>query len=264
MERRPLFPGMDPWLEQPELWPDVHNSLIGSIRDALAASLQPRYFVRIEERAYIWSFDDLRAIGVPDVSVKPVRAAALSPPLEPGGVAVLGDVEVVEFLFPEPVTETFIRIVDAAQREVVTVIEVLSPSNKQNRQDRDAYIHKRDQLLESEVNFVEIDLMRAGEPLPNYPNAAKHDYRIMVKHAARGRRGTAFGFGVRSKVPTIPIPLRNPDPDVPLALNDVLHGLFDRACYHLSIDYDQPPVPPLRPSDVDWAAAIIRAARTPN
>ncbi len=47
---RPPFPGMDPWLENPTIWPDVHNSLIAAIRDVLAPVVQPRYFVGVESR----------------------------------------------------------------------------------------------------------------------------------------------------------------------------------------------------------------------
>ena len=50
---RPPFPGMDPWLEHPDLWPDVHNSLIMSIRDALAPLVIPRYFVGVESRTTV-------------------------------------------------------------------------------------------------------------------------------------------------------------------------------------------------------------------
>lgn len=44
------FPGMDPYLEAPDLWPNVHNSLIVALRDDLATQLRPRYYVAVEER----------------------------------------------------------------------------------------------------------------------------------------------------------------------------------------------------------------------
>ena len=51
---RPPFPGMDPWLEHPAIWPDVHNRLITAIADDLAPRLAPKYFVGVEQRVYLW------------------------------------------------------------------------------------------------------------------------------------------------------------------------------------------------------------------
>ena len=67
--RRPQFPGMDPWLEHPDLWPDVHNRLIASIADALSEKLRPRYFVGVEEHAYLWTPTVLDRLIVPDLAV---------------------------------------------------------------------------------------------------------------------------------------------------------------------------------------------------
>ena len=47
------FPGMDPYLEHPDLWPDVHHGLIESLRDALAQRLRPKYRIAIEKRTYL-------------------------------------------------------------------------------------------------------------------------------------------------------------------------------------------------------------------
>ena len=39
---------MDPWLESPSLWPDVHNRLIAAISDALTPLVAPRYYIALE------------------------------------------------------------------------------------------------------------------------------------------------------------------------------------------------------------------------
>ncbi|PMP78940.1 MAG: hypothetical protein C0183_15255, partial [Roseiflexus castenholzii] len=44
------FPGMDPFLEAPDLWPDVHTRLIVGISDVLAEKLSPRFIVAVEQR----------------------------------------------------------------------------------------------------------------------------------------------------------------------------------------------------------------------
>lgn len=63
------FPGMDPYLEAPGLWPNVHNSLIVALRDGLAPQLRPRYHGALEERSVRLTSDDLMFITRPDLAV---------------------------------------------------------------------------------------------------------------------------------------------------------------------------------------------------
>jgi Protein of unknown function (DUF4058) len=65
---RPRFPGMDSWLEQTGLWPDVHKSLITAIRDDLAARIAPRYYVGVEQHTYITLAHSDPAVVRPDGS----------------------------------------------------------------------------------------------------------------------------------------------------------------------------------------------------
>jgi predicted transcriptional regulator len=44
------FPGMDPYLEHPGMWPEVHHRLISAIADALEQTLSLDYRVAIEKR----------------------------------------------------------------------------------------------------------------------------------------------------------------------------------------------------------------------
>ena len=46
------FPGMNPYLEQPGLWPQVQNRLIVAIADEITPQVAPKYRVSIEERIY--------------------------------------------------------------------------------------------------------------------------------------------------------------------------------------------------------------------
>lgn len=52
------FPGMDPYLESPTLWPDVHRGLISEMQAMLNRRLRPQYHVRVEERVYIPNEND--------------------------------------------------------------------------------------------------------------------------------------------------------------------------------------------------------------
>jgi hypothetical protein len=63
------FPGMDPYLERGNVWPDVHSALIVATRDALAPQVAPGYYVAIEERMYIVALDSAEFIGRPDVAI---------------------------------------------------------------------------------------------------------------------------------------------------------------------------------------------------
>jgi Protein of unknown function (DUF4058) len=258
---KPPFPGMDPWLESPTSWPDVHNSLITSIRDVLAPQLRPRYFVGVESRTTLLTGLDVDLLYKPDVSIHALESRASIPS---SGVAGLERPEVRTYNVSVPITEeteeTFLTILELPGRKLVTVIEVLSPTNKKTKDARAEYLKKRDDLVRTSVNFVEIDLLRAGEPMPLRSSPPSSDYRILVCRARRSRDAKLYAFPYTSAIPAIPIPLLPGDPEPELDLNGILHALFDRARYDLVIDYAQPPDPPLRPGDEAWAASIV--ART--
>lgn len=263
---RPQFPGMDPWLEHPDLWPDVHNSLITAIRDELMPKVLPRYVVRVESRATVLSGLDVDLLYRPDLSV---RTATVAGPGNGAGVAIAEPPKskpfhVVVSIEEDEIEETFLTIQELSDRKLVTVIEVLSPTNKKTRDARAEYLTKRRCFIRSNVNFVEIDLLRSGEPMPVRNCALQNDYRVLVCRPRLGRTAELYGFSYTTLIPDIPIPLLPGEVEPTLELNRVLHSLIDRARYDLSIDYRLPPEPPLRPEDEPWAAAIIAAASVQN
>jgi len=255
---------MDPWLEQLELWSDVHASLIAAIRDAVAPLVLPRYFVGVELRTTVLSGLDIDLLYRPDISI---QAAARAAPPRGSATAVLErtDVTPVEVVVPideEEIEETFLTIKELPGRKLVTVIEVLSATNKRTRSARSEFLDKRRALIRSKVNFVEIDLLRGGEAMPLRNPPEPSDYRVMVCRAGRSRHAVLYPFSCRSPIPAIPIPLLPGDDEPALDLNSVLHGLMDRARYDLVIDYSKPPEPPLPPEDEAWARAL--RARMPD
>lgn len=159
------FPGMDPYLEHPGLWPDVHHMLISSYREMLAAQLRPKYLVAIEERTYILEESDVMAmldVRIPDVKVS-ARLGWESAPFAPGD-------ERAELAVPEPVVattwleeevrEAYLTIQDRESHRVITVIELLSPANKRpNSSGRKSYETKRREIYYSPTHLVEIDLL---------------------------------------------------------------------------------------------------------
>ncbi|HZZ72736.1 MAG TPA: DUF4058 family protein, partial [Pirellulales bacterium] len=184
-----IFPGMDPYLEDPSLWPGVHSRLVVYIADALQSQIRPRYFAAVEERVFVEGPD--REI-IPDVSLR----REWRPVGESAGVAVLAldDPEVISA--PETsieVHESYINIIDRHSGEkVVTVIEVLSPGNKSAGPGRISYELKQKEVRESDAHLVEIDLLRAGEHMLAVPkwavrNRFKYDYLISVNRAKGNR-----------------------------------------------------------------------------
>jgi uncharacterized protein DUF4058 len=254
---RPRFPGMDPWLEHPDLWPDVHNSLITAIRDSMIPLVVPHYIVRVESRTTVLTAVDADHMYRPDVAI---WSADLATPRREAGVAVMERTEVlpIEVSLPvDEIEETYLTIKELPGHKLVTVMEVLSPTNKKTEKARTDYLEKRQDLIRSGVNFVEIDLLRAGEPMPLRGSPPPSDYRILICRQRQRRTAHLYSFSYKVPIPAITIPLLSDDAEPTLDLNAILHALIDRARYDLSIDYCQPPRPPLRPGDESWSATIL-------
>ena len=256
------FPGMDPFLEHFGLWPDVHNEFISSTRAVLAVMLRPKYYVRIEERVYVSDQSDPgRSVLVPDVRIaeRPGRAWST---FEPGGVATLEVAEpvVATTMIEDEIHEPRVEIIDRESRLVVTVVEVLSPTNKvPGSRGRASYEKKRWEIMDSPSNFVEIDLLRDGEPLRTAEALPFYDYVVHVSRRAGRPKGDVWPILLHQRLPVITVPLRPEDADAKLDLQQVLDTVYDRAAYDLSIDYRRAPVPPLGPEQMAWADALLKS-----
>ncbi len=249
------FPGMDPYLEHPTLWSDVHNSLIAAIRDAASPLVAPAYYVALERRAYLVQPDDIVFIGRPDLAVVQGRVpAGLSP------APVYSGVLEVDVPMTDKVYENYLEVHEVRSGRLVTLIEVLSPTNKVNEDGRQQYLRKRENVLLSLTNLVEIDLLRDGEPMPVVSRLVSSDYRILISRGKRRPHAQLYAFGLRQPIPTIPLPLLPGDMEPLLDLNAILHDLYSRARFDLRLNYTLPPVPPLEPPDDHWAAGLIRQA----
>src|SRR5437762_3401230 len=125
------FPGMDPYLEHPVLWPSVHTRLMVALANQLRPLIRPRYIASVEERVYFEGGEQQRA---PDVSVHKLRDGGGTGTTALMDTPLLVEVEDVE------VHEHYVEILDRRQAmRVVTVIEVVSPSNKAAGPGRQAY-----------------------------------------------------------------------------------------------------------------------------
>jgi Protein of unknown function (DUF4058) len=227
---------MDPWLEHPAIWPDVHNSLITAIRDELVPRIAPKYYAGIEQRVYALEPGELLFVGRPDIVVG--RAAAVDVPSEPDEAeesAAVGVLD-VEVSINGKLEEWFLEIHDVETGTLVTALEILSPFIKCHVRGRKEYIEKRQWVLRSRTSLVEIDLLRAGEPMPVRRKPVRTDYRILVIPGATRPRAKLFTFTVRQPIPVIPIPLLPEDVEPELDLGALVHALYNRARFDLRLN----------------------------
>lgn len=138
---------------------------------------------------------------------------------------------------------------------MITIIELLGPTNKTPGSDREQYLGKRKALLASNTHVVEIDLLRGGERAAVKEMPAS-DYVVMVSRSYERPRVELWPLALSDPLPTIPIPLRLGDPDATLALQSLLHEQYDAAGYEDYI-YRNSPVPPLAAEERTWAAQLL-------
>jgi hypothetical protein len=251
---------MDPYLEQPGMWPDVHNSLIGTIRDQIQARIAPDYRAVITPYVVFESIEiaPVRA-AIPDVGVFERDA-----PRSEGGTLVVGEAAPLTLPAVMEVPTEYARIEIRTVRDhvLVTAIELLSPANKRPGADgADAYEKKRQELFRSTAHLLEIDLLRQGKrpqvarPLPEAP------YFLFLSRVQRRPYIEIWPLSLREPIKPVPIPLRHPDPAVPLDVGAAVHETYRRARYDLDIDYRADPPPPgLSPDDAAWLDAHLKAA----
>jgi hypothetical protein len=252
------FPGMNPYLEQASVWQDFHHRFISAAADSLGAQVMPRYFVKIEEHLYVHeAFENGHTLaGRADVAI----SEGIATPSADKGTSLL----VAPALVRVPTTmdlerSAFLEIRDRNQRRLVTVIELLSPSNKLKDRDRAQYLAKREQILESSANFVEIDLLRSGTPMP-WDEMPACDYYVVVSEPLARPDAGIWPLGLHDPLPPISIPLAPNEPKARLDLKALLDHIYDAAGYAYYI-YATNPEPPLASEDVDWASRLVPRPR---
>jgi hypothetical protein len=259
------FPGMDPYLENPGLWPDVHHNLISKMQGLLSAQLRPNYLVRVEERTYIGdaSNETLNPqLRIPNVEVVS-RPGWEEEPFSPAGDA--SQLQVVEPIvattwFEEEIHEAFLKVIGRESRDVVAVIEVLSPANKvAGSSGRESFEGKRREIMNSPSHWVEIDLLRGKRTVPVPKKAGPHEYLVHVSKRGLRPRGLLYPIRQSLRLPIIAIPLKPEDPDARLDLQAVVDGAYENANYDLEIDYRREPDPPLGGKLAEWADQLLRS-----
>jgi hypothetical protein len=233
------FPGMNPFLEQEDTWPDFHHRFIDRMAEAIAEQVEPRYLVKIEEHLLRWPGPGL---GAPKFRTQ----------VEP---RYLVKIEVHLLPWLEAERQPYLEIRDRFSRDLITRVEFLSPTTKGRH--RDQYLLKRDKILIGTAHLVEIDLLRGGDA-PPAPDRPECDYSVMVSRVEQRPEAVFWPIGLREPLPVIPIPLRTPDQDATLDLQGLLHRVYDVGGYAHYI-YEVPLSSPLSPEDEAWARQFVPA-----
>jgi Protein of unknown function (DUF4058) len=252
------FPGMNPYLENPELWRSVHNRLIVAIADVLTPQLLPKYLVDIEQRIYQISGADALLIGIPDVTIQRSLASTSTTASQVAVAAPPAQSLKVRIPVPVELTERYLQVIETATKQVVTVIEVLSPTNKRPGKGREMYETKRENIFGSRTHLVEIDLLRSYQPMPVLENNIESNYRILVSRRERRPIADLYIFNLPDPIPAFPLPLRPGDAEPIVDLQTLLNAVYDRAAYDFRIDYTATPIPPLSEADAAWADSLLR------
>lgn len=257
------FPGMDPYLEAPELWPDVHDRLINVMAEQLAPLLAPKYITELNSRIVIdhgWNDSEWPGVFIPDVTVTgPATEEAFEVNGEEGdtATAIAPAPLRLHLITGLPLRQTAIFVRQRTDSELVAVIELLSPVNKRRGRGRSEYMDKRIEYGQTRAHLIEIDLLRAEPRLPFVEEVPPCDYLVMVCNAYQRPACDAWPLSMRQPLPVIPVPLSRPDPAVPLDLGTALRTAYARARYELRIDYRRPPLPPFQSQeDKTWAARV--------
>jgi len=227
------FPGMDPYLEHPAIWEGVHARLVVSMANQLQPCLDPRYIATVEERVFIEGPQH----RIPD------------------------EVQELE------IHQKRIEILDAYNdMKLVTLIEVLSPTNKRSGPGKESYLAKQQEVLERDCHLVEIDLLRDGQRVLSIPQwrleqLPPFDYVVCVSRWLRRTHFELYPRLLQQRLPRVAVPLAEPDSDVALDVQAALEQVHVEGRYARRLRYDEPCQPPLDDELQQWADECLRAFR---
>ncbi|MBG1269600.1 DUF4058 family protein [Nostoc sp. WHI] len=252
-----IFHGMNPYLEHPELFPGLHHLLISEIARFLSPQLRPKYRVAVEVRMYETTDENSLLVGIPDVIVKSRQTVTDSTNTNVAVAALTSKPIKVKIPMPVTIREGYLEVREVGTEALVTTIEILSPTNKRPGKGRQTYQDKREQVLASRTNLVEIDLLRKGESMPMMGNDIQSHYRILVCRGDRRPYADLYAFNLPDIIPPFPMPLRSGDGEPVIDLQTLLNEVYEIYGYDLVIDYSQQPVPALSEADAAWADALL-------
>jgi hypothetical protein len=218
------FPGMDPYLEDPKFWPLFHHQLVTSLYQGLLPGLVDRYRARVAQRHY--------------ATEQPLFTSVVH----------------------EDHHEEYIEILQRKDGgRLITLIDVVSPTNRVTEAGRQSYLHKRREARTAGANLVEVDLVLQGKPMREVSsvNHPDWDYAITVTRPTRPDRPELYTATLQKELPQFRIPFASDDYTM-VDLRAIFLRTYDQAGLAGKVDYTQNPSVPLKPEDQRWLDQILR------
>ena len=252
------FPGMDPYLESQRNWSGFHHGLADEISAQLNRSVRPKYYARSVTYATYDVIEVAESVSrtiYPDVSVW--QRPGNVPPLS--GVAVIDPPQTQSIVKVEtPLRLANVEVRMAGNDRLITAIEILSPINKRSGTERDKYLRKRRELLQSEVHVLEIDLLRGGQRSPLETTVPTAPYYVTLSRENRRPYVDVWSIQLNQRLPVVAVPLARTDNDIALDLGAVIREVYERGGFDVSIDYRQPvPPPTLSEQEAAWVEELL-------
>ena len=253
-----MFPGMNPYLEHPDLWPKVHPQLVTALVKLLQKEVSDRYSVIIRKRVYRVSGEDSLVVGQLTHNSSSNRSAVANSAFCSSRQQPIPTYIAV----PQTIQEDYIEIIDCQIGRTVTIIEILTPHTKRPGRGRENYEQRCEAIFGNDTHFVEIDLLRGWEPISAYvPNNV--DYRVLVSRSEQRPKADLYAWQVNAPIPPLALPLScsKDDTDAQSHCTVDLKQALDEVCgefaHDFSIDYDRPPIPPLPPETDRWLTTLL-------
>jgi len=220
------FPGMDPYLEHPKLWPAFQHQLLACLYQILLPGLVDRYRARVGNRTY--------------VSEMPLFTSIIR----------------------EEYTEEFIEIRTRTDNRLVTLLEVVSPANKTTQAGRQAYLDKRKEAVQQKAGIVEVDLVLHGKPTLTYSRDGlpEFDHAVSVTRATAPDRYEIYTATIQKRLPKFKLPLAPDDRDALLDLQAAFGRAYDLGGFGTLVDYKGSPPPdvPLADASKTWIDDMLK------
>ncbi len=218
------FPGMDPYLEDEKLWGAFHHQLVGCLYQVLLPSLVDRYRARVAQRHYATE-----------------QALFTS-------------------IIREEHHEEYIEIRQRTDNRLVTLVDVVSPTNKLTTAGRQAYLDKRREGRNASANLVEIDLILQGQPLLEYSRDGlpDWDYAVTVTRSTQPERYEIYTATLQKRLPKFRLPLAPDDRDTVLDLHATFTRCYDQGDFAAKIDYQRDPAAAVNDEDRKWLHELLK------
>ncbi len=223
------FPGMDPYLENPKLWPAFQHQLLACLYQILLPGLVDRYRARVGARTY--------------VSEMPLFTSIIR----------------------EEYTEEFIEIRTRSDNKLVTLLEVVSPANKTTPAGRQTYLDKRREAVNQRAAIVEIDLLMQGKPTLTYSRDGlpEFDHAVSVTRSTAVDRYEIYTATIQKRLPKFKLPLAPDDRDALLDLQAAFARAYDLGGFATTIEYKNPPPAdvPLTDAQKTWINELLKQTK---